>query len=224
MILRTVTALCITLGLAACTTRHVAPPAAPSRGALELIAPPRAPAENEGAVTLDAEPAARVELIVRRTQPDPAASTWTSQGRGWGAIPPQSQLDLRPLCHTPCAVVLPRGDHELLFTAIDPSTQRNSTASVRVGERPSIARHALGRQTTSVGSAVAAVILGTLGLGLGMMGGAFVGIGETEDGTDLRPSGGILLGVGAAMGIGAWILGEVARPTLQPGSTTAWTP
>ena len=35
---------------------------------------------------------------------------------------------------------------------------------------------------------------------------------------------GVVLGVGVAMGIGAWVLGEVSRPTMQPGATTQWTP
>jgi len=50
-----------------------------------------------------------------------------------------------------------------------------------------------------------------------------IGNDETSD-TDLRPAGGITLGIGAAMSLGAWLLGEASRPTVRPGATTQWTP
>jgi hypothetical protein len=131
---------------------------------------------------------------------------------------------VRPLCQTPCAVNLPRGQHELLFSNLDLSTGRTSVTSVRVGERPTVARHTLGRQTNSVGGLIGALLLGGLGLSGAALGGMLMAFGTDESGADLRPAGGVVLGVGVAMGIGAWVLGEVSRPTMQPGATTQWTP
>lgn len=205
--------------------RFAAPPRAPDRATV-TAEPPRAPTADEGTVVLDVtEGRARVELVTGRTQPDPNNNVWmTGYGRGWqaGMMPPN--LTLRALCMTPCAVNLPRGDHELLFEDLDPSAQRVSTAMVRVGERPSVVRHALGAQQSDPGGIIGALLLGGLGVVLMGAGGLLLGFGTDADGTDLRPGGGVTLGVGAALTIAGTILGVRARPLIQPGATTQWTP
>ncbi len=213
----------VALGSLGCTVRHVAPPAAPPpRGA--MLAPPRAPTAEEGTLTVDADRRARVERVAERQQVDPNANIVGVGGRQWNNAPLLGQLTLRPLCHTPCAINLPRGDHELLFSDVDPSTGRSSVAFVRVGERPSMLRHALGRQTNDVGGIIGAVILGGLGVSAMALGAALLGFGTGEDGTDLRPFGGVTLGIGGALTISSVIVGLISRPTLQPGATTQWTP
>jgi len=167
--------------------------------------------------------AARVELLVQRTQIDPNAA-WANQRGSWQPAAAHGGLVTRPLCRTPCTINLPRGDHELLLTHADPSTDRSSTAPVRIGARPSVLRHTLGHQQMSVAGLIGGLLLGSFGVGIGLTGGALLGIGEDSTGSDLRPAGGILLGVGVAMGILGWLWGDASRPTIQPGSTTQWTP
>jgi hypothetical protein len=220
--MRTLVVAVTLVALTACTVRHLPPPAAPQRSGAALD-PPRAPTAEEGTVTLDADTPARVDLVTQRQQIDASMNPWGAQ-QGWSAGPLVGQLTVRPLCQTPCAVNLPRGQHELLFSNLDLSTGRTSVTSVRVGERPTVARHTLGRQTNSVGGLIGALLLGGLGLSGAALGGMLMAFGTDESGADLRPAGGVVLGVGVAMGIGAWVLGEVSRPTMQPGATTQWTP
>lgn len=213
----------VALCLPACTVRYVAPPPAPPMVG-SLRAPPRAPSAEEGTVTLEADRRSRVELITGRQEIDPNLDAWGVGGRQWSPAPLAGHLTLRPLCQTPCAVNLPRGDHEVLFSDVDPSTGRTSIASVRVGERPSLLRHSLGRQTHDVGGVIGAVILGGLGASALALGGMFMAFGTSDDGTDLRPAGGVSLGIGAALGISSVIVGLISRPTRQLGATTQWTP
>ena len=221
--MRTIAVAVALIALTSCTVRNLRPPAAPQRVG-EALDPPRAPTAEEGTVTLEADTPSRVELVTQRQQVDPSMNPWGTQQQGWSTGPLVGQLTVRPLCQTPCAVNLPRGHHELLFSDLDLSTGRTSVASVRVGERPAVARHALGRQTHSIGGIIGALVLGGLGLSGAALGGMLMAFGTDEAGTDLRPAGGAVLGVGVAMGIGAWVLGELSRPTTQPGATTQWTP
>ncbi len=216
--------LCVLVALTGCTPRYLRPPPPPDRAFVAIPDPPRAPAEDEGTVTLDVtEGSARVELLIQRTQIDPNAQ-WATQNRPMQAGQTQGGLVTRPLCRTPCTVNLPRGDHELVLTDVDPSSTRSSSASVRVGTRPSVFRHTLGQQQSSVAGIITALLLGGLSLGATAMGGALLAIGSDDYGTDLTPAGGISLGVGVALGVAAWLLGEASRPTIRPGSTTQWTP
>jgi hypothetical protein len=217
-------ALAVTLvALSSCTVRYVRPPAAPPRSGTALD-PPRLPTGDEGTVTLNADTPSRVEVVTQRMQVDPSQNPWGAQQQGWSPGPLSGQLSVRPLCETPCAINLPRGHHELLFSDLDLSTGRTSIARVRVGERPTIAVHALGRQTNSIGGIIGAILLGGFGLSAAALGGMLMAFGTDESGNDLRPAGGAVLGVGVAMGIGAWVLGELSRPTMQPGATTQWNP
>jgi hypothetical protein len=112
----------------------------------------------------------------------------------------------------------------VLFTDLTNPAAHASTAMIDVGERPSIVRHRIGTQSSSIGGIIGAVLLGGVGGGITMLGGTLLLIGEDDTGSDLRVTGGITLGIGGAMMIGAWMLGELSRPTYQPGSTTQWTP
>ena len=211
--------------LSACMPRNIPPPAEPPRADLRET-PPRPPTADEGTLTLDViDGRARAELVVERQQADPAAGVWMNgYGRTWNLGVVSPGMTLRSLCQTPCAVNLPRGDHSVLFSDLNPSSGRTSVAMVRVGERPSVARHAMGRQTHDVGALLGGVLLAGLG-GVAMLGGGILlGFGEGSDGSDLRPAGGIVLGVGTVLTVVGTILGLQGRPTLQPGSTTQWTP
>ena len=218
-------ALCIFAFVSGCSTRYLRPPPAPERVFLSLPDPPRPPAEDEGTVSIDVtDGPSRVELITQRTEML-SPGGWSTRGRQWQAAQPVAGLQTRPLCLSPCTVNLPRGDHELLLTHADPAEGMTSSAFVRVGPRPSVFRHTLGRQETSVGGLVGALLLGSFGISALLTGGVLMLIGNDEtSGTDLRPAGGITLGIGAAMSLGAWLLGEASRPTVRPGATTQWTP
>lgn len=211
--------------LSACTPRNIPPPAAPPRADVRET-PPRPPTADEGTVTLDVTAGrARAELVVERQQADPAGGVWMNgYGRTWNLGVVSPGMTLRSLCQTPCAVNLPRGDHSVLFSDLDPSSGRTSLAMVRVGEQPSIARHAMGRQTHDVGALLGGVIMAGVGAVAMFGGGILLGFGQSSDGEDLRPAGGIVLGVGTVLAVVGTILGFQGRPTVQPGSTTQWTP
>lgn len=216
------------LALAACMgclPRFAPPPRAPERQAV-VAEPPRAPTADEGTVAIDVtDGRARVELVTGRTQPDPNNTlVMSGYGRGWQVGVQQPNLTLRGLCLTPCAVNLPRGDHELHFEDLDPSSQRVSTAMVRVGERPSMLRHTLGAQRSDPGGMIGGLLLGGFGIVLMGAGAMLLGFGVSDDGTDLRVGGGVTLGVGAALTLVGTVLGVRARPEIQPGATTQWTP
>jgi len=212
-------------GLSACMPRNLPPPAEPPRAELRET-PPRAPTADEGTITLDVtQGRARAELVVERQQADPGAGVWMNgYGRTWNLGVVSPGMTLRSLCQTPCAVNLPRGDHSVLFSDLDPSSGRTSVAMVRVGERPSVARHAMGRQTQDLGALLGGVLLAGVGGAAMFGGGILLLLGEGSDGGDLRPAGGVVLGVGTVLAVVGTILGFSGRPTLQPGSTTQWTP
>ncbi len=210
-----------------CSTRFLPPPAVPARVAsrIEVPAPPLR--EGEGQVTLDATTGpARVELITERTQVVPYATGMSIGPRGYNAYAPATQYRLRPLCLAPCAVNLPLGTHELFFSAEDVSSGQASTAFVNVTATPSILRHAMGRQTSSVGGIVGTVILGGLGVATSLAGGLLMGFQDSSrpDREDFALAGGITLGVGVALGVGAVVLGFASRPVVQPGSSVQWVP
>jgi hypothetical protein len=188
---------------------------------------PPPPHEGEGQVTLDVSTGrARAELVTQRTQVEPYQSGVGFAPRGYGGYAPQAQYTLRPLCLTPCTVNLPQGTHEVLFSDVDMGSGRTSTAFVDVGAAPSVLRHAMGRQTSSVGGIVGAVVMGGLGTALSLAGGMLMGFQDASQPghENLAIAGGVTLGVGAALGVGAIVLGLTSRPTVQPGTSTQWTP
>ena len=210
-----------------CATRHLPPPATPARMPTQVSFPAPPLRDGEGQVTLDVVPeAARVDLIASRAQVVPAAMGAPFAPRGYGAFPTATQYTVRPLCVTPCAVNLPLGTHELLFSALDPGSPRTSTAFVNISSTPSVVRHAMGRQSVSTGGLIGAFVMGGLGIALSLTGGLFMAFQDSSrpDRSDFTVAGGITLGVGAALNIGAIVLGLVSRPVSQPGTTVQWTP
>ncbi len=213
--------------LGGCATRYLPPPQTPARVVPEVAAAPPPPTAGEGRVTLASTAGrARVELITQRTQIEPYTSGFGLAPRGSSGLALQTQYTLRPLCLTPCAVNLPLGTHELLFSDVNPGTGRTSTAFVDVGATPSVLRHTLGRQTTSVGGLVGSIVMGGLGAALSLAGTMLLLVHDDADARhdSLDVAGGITLGVGAGLGVGALLLGLASRPTVQPGASTQWTP
>lgn len=174
-------------------------------------------------MVLDAtEGPARADEVVQRSE-NMAIPQGAVGYRGAYVMGPQRVT--RPLCPLPCAVNLPLGHHEVLFSALDDPT-RNSAGFISVGAAPSVARHAIGRSTTSVGGVIGAVLMGGFGAAGLMTGSVLLGFGDDEarGRTGFVTAGWATLAIGVALGAGAVALGLASRPTVQPGSTTQWNP
>lgn len=213
--------------LGGCATKFLPAPQEPSRVVPHVVNAPPPPHEGEGQVTLATTSGrARAELVTQRTQVEPYQSGAGFAPRGYNGYAPQTQYTLRPLCLTPCTVNLPLGTHEVLFSDVNMGSGRTSTAFVDVGATPSIVRHTMGRQTSSVGGLVGAIVMGGLGVALSLAGGMLIGFQDASDTSraSLGLAGGITLGIGAGLGVGAVLLGFASRPTVQPGASTQWTP
>ena len=127
------------------------------------------------------------------------------------------------LCTTPCAFTLQPGKYTLRFK--DPKdAHRTSTADIEVPKTGRIlVRHALGferRLPTGVG--YGGLLLGGVGLVSALIGGAtLAGGGSTaKSANDNRAVGGVMLGVGALMFAGAWLMLGLYRGERQDGATT----
>lgn len=132
-------------------------------------------------------------------------------------------------CVTPCTLVLPQGRRTLRLRLRDAPGTRWSLATVSVGERPSVLRHALGREEVPRGAQGVAVLLGSAGVVAGIVGLALTSVGAADEtapdaGREMLASGLGVLGVGAALGLAAWIVGAAGRPTRQEGASVQWTP
>lgn len=212
---------------AGCATRYLPPPSRPARVAPRVENEPPSLREGEGRVTLDTtDGPARADLITQRLQIGSGQSGSYVGHHGHAAYTPSIQYTLRPLCQTPCMVNLPQGTHEILFTGLDLSAGRASASYVHVSAVPSIARHAMGRQSNSVGALVGGILLGGFGAALSLLGGALLLL---DDDSDARRAsydvpGWAALGVGLGLGVGGVVLGQFGRPQEQPGATTQWTP
>lgn len=216
---------CAWLGIG-CATRYLPPPAAPARVAVTPGYAPPPLHDGEGQVTFGVTRGrARVELVTQRTQVEPYSSALGFAPRG-SAYAPQTQYTLRPVCETPCVANLPLGPQQVLFTDADPSTGRTSTAYINVGASPSVVRHTLGRQSTSLGGTIGSVLMASLGGAFALAGGLLMGFQDSSRPgyENLTLAGGITLGVGLAVSVGGVVLGVASRPVMQPGSTTQWTP
>lgn len=218
--------LCASLSLG-CATRYLPPPAAPSRVVPLVESRPPPPREGEGRVTLDTpDGPARAELITQRTQIAGARGGAFVGHHGHAAYVPSTQYTLRPLCETPCAVNLPLGTHEILFTSVNPSSDRSSTTYLNVGVAPSIVRHAIGRQVSSVGALVGGIVMTSVGVVLSLVGGVLLAAPDNRDSrvVDTSVAGWASLGVGLGLAASGVVLGQLGRPVEQPGATTHWTP
>ena len=213
----------VLLMVQACSPRGLPPPAVPPRSVPAVVIELPPPGAGEGRVVLDAtEGPARADEVVQRSE-----NTAVPQGAvGYrGALFAGPQRVTRPLCLLPCAVNLSLGHHEVLFSTLD-DPSRNSAGFITVGAAPSVARHAIGRSTTSAGGVIGALVMGMFGVAGLVTGPVLLGFGDDEarGRTGFVTAGWVTLGVGAALGAGAVALGLVSRPTVQPGRTIQWNP
>lgn len=207
----------------ACVPRGLPPPAVPPRSVPTVVSELPPPGAGEGRVVLDAvEGPARADEVVQRSE-NMAIPQGAVGYRGALFVGPQRVT--RPLCLLPCAVNLSLGHHEVLFSVLD-DPSRNSAGFISVGAAPSVARHAIGRSTTSVGGVIGAFVMGMFGVAGLVTGPVLLGFGDDEarGRTGFVTAGWATLGIGVALGAGAVALGLVSRPTVQPGRTIQWNP
>jgi len=183
---------------AGCLVR-VAPPPTPDKVLPKLATQPEPPGEDEGQVIVD-------------TTNGPATVTVVILGMGGSTA-----LTKTVCATTPCAVNLPIGSFDLVFSGkADPAMA--STDAVQVARAPSILRHTVGRVDSSPGLLWGGMGLATLG-GTGML---IYGILATGDlaGTSEY----IGLGVSTALTAAGVVMMMMGRTKLQPGSSIQWTP
>ncbi len=205
----------------ACGIHYLAPPPLPPLTPLPVPLAEHAPAQGETPVVLDVVgEAARVDRIVGRSQ----YPRLSYSGRGRYSQTLVSGVQSVPVCQAPCVVSLPPGDHELLFTALDPNSLSSSAAFVRVGGQPLLVRHAMGFREEHEGRLVASILLGSLGFSALLTGGLLVGIDSSlpPDQKGLSTAGWSVLGAGAAAATAAIWLGFNAETTVQPGATAVY--
>jgi hypothetical protein len=102
---------------------------------------------------------ARVERITSRSQYVNLSAGMTLGRRGMTTFTPTTQYNLAPLCETPCTVNLPLGAHEVLFSAVAPSSNRVSSVFVQSEATPTIVWHAMGMQSSNLGGLVGAILM-----------------------------------------------------------------
>lgn len=208
-----------------CTARQIPPPRMPQRVMPTEVAEAPPPAAGEGRVVLDvANVPSRVDEVTARSEYTGVPQGMTVRSGGNYMVGGR-QRQTRPLCLTPCAVNLTLGYHELLFSALDDDTH-TSTGFVTAATAPSVVRHVLGRETSSVGGLVGALIMGGFGVSGILSGAVLEAIGDdpAHGQTGIATAGWITLGLGVALTAGAVALGLASRPTIQPGRTLQWTP
>jgi hypothetical protein len=225
----------LVVALSVCTTGCVnnrPPPPVPERVAVTPdIAPAAAPSAIDGRLVVDVVgDKAKVFEVTELT-------TRTNAGYGgknsW-VLPGPLERKMRPLCLTPCAIDLPLGWHSLVFESTsDPA--RTSTADVTVGPQPTGVRHALGRDKPANGGYLGGIAMLIPAGGLMVMGTVATLVGASAKDPSPSPTGNtkgdarvflpiglVLLGIGAALGIGGTILIANNAPERQPGSTAQW--
>jgi len=206
--------------LTASCGRTLPPPAAPEHVApTNFISVP--PLSGMGQVVLDSPdgPANVVEVLSRST-----ASAYAPNG----ATAFASAETTRAVCTTPCEVNLPYGSHELRFTLLT-DVFRESTANIVAGERPTVARHAVGRrEETSTAYFFAMTGLGVGGLAV-LYGAPFSLVPSLypTDGNGnptSSPSSLALAGLigGAALAVVSIVVMLISQPESQNGSTSQW--
>ena len=225
----------VVVALSACTTGCIhnrPPPPVPERVTIAPeVAPAAPPGASEGRLVIDVagEKAKVFEVTELTTRTNPTYGGKTS----WMA-PPQLDRKMRPLCLTPCAVDLPLGWHSLVFESTSEPT-RTSIADVTVTAQPTAVRHALGHEKQANGAYVGGIAMLIPAGGLLVMGTIATAVGAAAkdpgpstngntkaDARVFLPIGLVLLGVGAALGIGGGILIANNAPERQPGSTAQW--
>ncbi len=206
----------------ACSIHYVPAPPLPGYAAPPLDSAGRHPATGETLVTVDVVgEQARVDRIVGRQQLQQAV--FSGRGR-YGTPSLVPVLQTVPVCQTPCVVSLPPGDHELKFAALDPASTSTSSAFVRVGDRPLLVRHAMGRTEDHTGRMVASILLGSLGFSTLLAGGLVVGIDSQlpPERQGIATAGWAVGGVGLAAAVASVWLGLTSATVVQPGATATF--
>jgi len=228
-------AVTLTTALSVCSAgcvHNLPPPPMPERTAVAPdVVPPGPPPAGDGRVVVDAvgEQAKVFEVTELTTRTNPGYG-----GKSAWLAPPQLDRKMRPLCITPCAIDLPTGWHSLVFESTTDAT-RTSTVDVTVSTHPIEVRHALGHDKPINGSYVGGLAMLIPAGGLLLMGTIATAVGASakdpgpttngntrSDARVFLPIGLVLLGVGAALGIGGAILVANNAPERQPGSTAQW--
>ncbi len=200
-----------------CGVKEIPPPKAPEKK-LPTVPdlPTDAPPRGASRVVLDTpDEQARVVEIMGVTQ------GVVSNGRGTAYA---SAVTTRPVCTTPCVVDLERGTHRLVF-ASQSDDERISEAEVQVGTKPTVVRHAIGSRRSHVGLGLlggTSLVLGITGL---TVGGVLYGVGagsSSKSADGVKDTGTMLLLVGGGLTVVGAIVAYLARPEIQPGSTTQW--
>jgi hypothetical protein len=208
--------------LVACDPHELPPAAAPAKELPRVPdAPLTPPPPGSARVLIDAngEPAHVEQVVGIEHGFDPHRRRPL-----WGTT-----MVTRTLCHTlPCAVDLPRGEHDLVFTAETPKAgdnDRSDVVTVRAVDPVTVVRRSIGHTETPQVGVVGGVIAG-----VGVMSAVLcwvpfvVGAAVTDPGTrgswdqagvGMAVGGGVAILVGAALAI-------IGAPEYTPGATTQW--
>jgi hypothetical protein len=197
----------IPFAAAACAPTNVVPPPAPPQASYpsEITVPEVSAESGLARVVISTDVPARVERLEHII---------VSYRSGTSRV---------LLCDpTPCAVTLPYGDHELVFTA-KADAERTSSATIHAREQTVVVNHALGQLHHSSGEGTGVALLLTGLLIVGIAGG--VAAAENKNGgmsTDAKQ----VVGVLALAGLGSLAVGGIvlaASPTtIQEGATRQW--
>lgn len=204
----------MTFALAMSCTTTLPPPRAPERTVPPVRTDLGSPAPGHGRVILDVvDGPAEVREVLAESTSSSVAMGVSSQGSVAVAGAQGSEQTSRPLCTTPCATDLLRGNHVLTFTLVaDP--RRTERADVAAGERVWVHRRALG-QPRRLLPATFGLGIGVSILGLVVEGSAIAFIGE-DNGAAIG-----LLVAGAVVALGG-IGVMLSNTTVQPGAVTEW--
>lgn len=202
-------ALLLLLSQAACVTQRVPPPRAPDPSMPDVGVLPDG-GGGMARVVIATDVPSRVERVTHHLARLDQQTAPLSVIGGAGL-----------LCEeTPCAVTLPYGDYELVFTG-KKDHERGSTTTLVVRRPTVILNHTLGREHTPAGQGLAWLLATTGAVFLG------VALGIAADQSALRATGSTAPGL-ALGGVGLMSLGGIvslASPsTKQEGASTQWTP
>jgi hypothetical protein len=215
-------ALVAASAVVACEPHELPPAAAPATEVPRVPdAPSTPPPPGSARVLIDAngEPAHVEEVVGIEHAFDPGRRRPL-----WGTT-----MVTRTLCHTvPCAVDLPRGEHDLVFTAEAPragDTDRSDVVTVHAVDPVTVVRRTIGyTERPQVGD------IGGVMAGVGVMSAVFcwvpfvVGAAANDPGTrgswdqvgvGMAVAGGVAIVVGATLAI-------IGAPRYTPGATTQW--
>lgn len=205
--------------LAGCGPQQLAPPSAPRREAPVVDVPPDAPAPGTGRVFIDA--AGDKAKVVEIT-----GAVSASAGRYRATI-----VGFRPLCTTPCVVDLPYGSHPIALQSTSDPT-RQSEATLEVGPRQKVFRHALGERKdggalrtvggTLIGLGAVTAITGAVLWGTGALLNSSSASGSGAK-SGLEGTGQVITGIGAVGIVFGLPFFLIDRPTERPGNSTEWT-